>query len=134
MAARSWSFMSWKLNHGMIWRRLPSNGGGTQPVLRTPTGQVGWWVSRSAPVLMTRTNSANVRPPSGSPLLSGVKFRVIMSAEPGTNGPKFLPPPMYVAGDIFADVGRVLFSPPEPESVYTSRSESRLPPFAFFLK
>src|ERR1700693_2473046 len=43
-------------------------------------------------------NSSNVSPPRGSPVLSGVKLREMMFAEPGTNGPKFLPPPRYVAG------------------------------------
>ncbi len=42
MARRSWSVMFWKVNHGITWRRAPSNGAGTQFALTTPAGQVGW--------------------------------------------------------------------------------------------
>src|SRR5947207_9792796 len=97
MARKSWSLKSPTLGHGIIWRRLPSNGDGMQLVLTAPV-QVGWRESGSAPVLIISANSANVSPPIGIPVLSGVKLREIMFAEPATTAPKLLPPPRYVAG------------------------------------
>src|SRR6266852_3090077 len=48
----------------MICRREPSKGG----------GRFGCKLSRSTPVRMIRTNSENVRPPSGWPVLSAAQI------------------------------------------------------------
>ena len=41
------------------------------------------------------SNSEKERPPTGSPVLSGVRLRETMCGDPGvgSNGPKSLPPP-----------------------------------------
>src|SRR5215472_18621023 len=97
---------------GMICRRLPSNGRGRQLVV-TVEEHGGWRRSRSTPVLRSCRNSGNGRPPSGSPVLSGVKLRETMCGEPGVgnNGPKSWPPPRYVAGLIFVGSPKKEFPP-----------------------
>src|SRR6266404_3161513 len=58
----------------MIWRRSPWNGGG----IHFPSGapvQVGCTLSVSMPVRMMALKVAKVLPPSGLPVLSGVRLR-----------------------------------------------------------
>jgi pyruvate/2-oxoglutarate dehydrogenase complex dihydrolipoamide dehydrogenase (E3) component len=77
---------------GMTWRRLPSTGGGMQFAgsgVGVAVVHVGCSWSKSLPVLRIVLNSSSVWPPSGRPVLSGVKLRVIML------GPTYAP---YSAG------------------------------------
>src|SRR5258708_7630071 len=76
----------------MIWRRSPWNGGGIHFPSGTPV-QVGCTLSVSMPVRMMALKVAKVLPPSGLPVLSGVRLREIICGKgPGPgNGPKSLP-------------------------------------------
>src|SRR5580704_17963621 len=80
MASIWWSVMLWNTGQGITCRRLPSTGGGMQfaGVGGFAEVQVGWRLSKSLPVLRIVLNCSRVRPPSGSPVLSGVKLRVMM--------------------------------------------------------
>ncbi len=55
--------------------------------------QFGCKCSKSVPCLMISRNSPNGAPPSGRPVLSGVKLQDTICGEVGPNVPKSDPPP-----------------------------------------
>src|ERR1700680_3887240 len=92
--------------HGMIWRTLPSTGLSGEVGMQLGSGlgggtcfsdascaavQVGWSLSKSMPVLMMSLNCESVWPPSGLPVLSGVKLRETMTGPAYMEGPVGVP-------------------------------------------